>query len=120
MTDNADNTHVNNSGSVRRLSKNQMLTLASTASLNFSSMICYSILGPFFPQEAVKKGLGNTVIGFIFGCFALFNFTSSLIFGRYLVQIGAKFMFVSGLLVSGVATVLFGDFWKYLQGLALS
>ncbi|CAI9576756.1 unnamed protein product [Staurois parvus] len=105
-----------NSNTVRKLSKNQILTLISTASLNFSSMICYSILGPFFPQEAVKKGLSNTVIGLIFGCFAVFNFLSSLIFGRYLVQIGAKFMFVSGLFTSGVATVLFGLLDKIPDG----
>ncbi|XP_018423181.1 PREDICTED: MFS-type transporter SLC18B1 [Nanorana parkeri] len=103
-----DNTPDNNSNSVRKLSKNQILTLISAASLNFSSMICYSILGPFFPQEAVKKGLSNTVIGLIFGCFAICNFVSSLIFGRYLIQIGAKFMLVAGLFTSGVATVLFG------------
>ncbi|KAM9316680.1 MFS-type transporter SLC18B1 [Gastrophryne carolinensis] len=92
----------------RKLSRNQIMTLISTASLNFSSMICYSILGPFFPQEATKKGVSNTVIGLIFGCFAVCNFLSSLILGKYLVQIGAKFMFVTGLFVSGVATVLFG------------
>ncbi|KAM4771003.1 MFS-type transporter SLC18B1-like [Rhinophrynus dorsalis] len=92
----------------RRLSRNQILTLVSTASINFSSMICYSILGPFFPQEALKKGVSETVIGLIFGCFALFNFLSSLIMGRYLVQIGAKFMFITGMLISGCATILFG------------
>ncbi|KAM5165349.1 MFS-type transporter SLC18B1 [Mantella aurantiaca] len=108
MTDLTEATPDSNPSSNRRLSRNQILTLISMASLNFSSMICYSILGPFFPQEAVKKGLSNTVIGLIFGCFALLNFLSSLIFGKYLVQIGAKFMFVAGLFVSGVATVLFG------------
>ncbi|KAM4694615.1 MFS-type transporter SLC18B1 [Discoglossus pictus] len=95
----------NNSG---KLTRSQIFTLMSTASLNFSSMICYSILGPFFPQEAVKKGASNTVIGLIFGCFALFNFLTSLILGNYIVQIGAKFMFVTGMFVSGCATILFG------------
>ncbi|XP_029452441.1 MFS-type transporter SLC18B1 isoform X2 [Rhinatrema bivittatum] len=79
-------------------------------------MICYSILGPFFPQEAVKKGVSNTVIGLIFGCFALFNFLTSLILGKYLVQIGAKFMFVAGMFVSGVATILFGMLDKAPEG----
>ncbi|KAG8582734.1 hypothetical protein GDO81_008184 [Engystomops pustulosus] len=108
MPENTDITPENNTSGSRKLSRNQVLTLISTASLNLSSMICYSILGPFFPQEAVKKGVSNTMVGFIFGCFALFNFLSSLIFGKYIVQIGAKFMFVAGLALSGVATVLFG------------
>ncbi|KAG8444618.1 hypothetical protein GDO86_009688 [Hymenochirus boettgeri] len=100
----------------RKLTKTQMFTLLSTASLNFSSMICYSILGPFFPQEAQKKGVSNTVIGLIFGCFALFNFTTSIIIGNYLVQIGAKFVFVMGMFISGIATILFGFLDKSPDG----
>ncbi|CAH2250179.1 MFS-type transporter SLC18B1 isoform X1 [Pelobates cultripes] len=95
----------NNTG---RFTRSQILTMISTASLNFCSMICYSILGPFFPQEALKKGVSNTMIGLIFGCFAVFNFSASLIFGKYLVNIGPKFMFVTGLFVSACATILFG------------
>ncbi|XP_053566921.1 MFS-type transporter SLC18B1 [Bombina bombina] len=91
-----------------KLSRSQIFTLMSAASLNFSSMICYSILGPFFPQEALKKGVSSTITGLIFGCFALFNFLTSLILGKYLVQIGAKFMLVSGMFTSGCATILFG------------
>ncbi|CAB1335535.1 unnamed protein product [Coregonus sp. 'balchen'] len=60
----------------QRMTRNQILTLISIASVNFSSMICYSILGPFFPKE--------------------------------IVQIGAKFMLISGLFVSSVCTILFG------------
>uniref|UniRef100_F7EI89 Solute carrier family 18 member B1 n=1 Tax=Monodelphis domestica TaxID=13616 RepID=F7EI89_MONDO len=92
----------------RRLSREQISILISAASINLGSMMCYSILGPFFPNEAEKKDVSNTVIGMIFGCFALFNLLSSLLFGKYLVQIGAKFMFVAGMFVSGGATILFG------------
>lgn len=70
--------------------------------------MCYSILGPFFPKEAEKKGVSNTVTGMIFGCYALFDLLASLVFGKYLVQIGAKFMFVAGMFVSGGVTILFG------------
>lgn len=35
----------------QRMTRQQTLTLISIASVNFSSMICYSILGPFFPNE---------------------------------------------------------------------
>ncbi|ETE67878.1 hypothetical protein L345_06331, partial [Ophiophagus hannah] len=92
----------------KRLSREQMFIMISTASLNFGSMVCYSILGPFFPKEAEKKGVSSTIVGFIFGCFALFNFLTSLIMGKYLVQIGAKFMFIAGMFVSGCVTILFG------------
>ncbi|XP_034525050.1 MFS-type transporter SLC18B1 isoform X3 [Ailuropoda melanoleuca] len=92
----------------RQLSREQLFVLISAASINLGSMMCYSILGPFFPKEAEKKGVSNTVTGMIFGCYALFDLLASLVFGKYLVQIGAKFMFVAGMFVSGGVTVLFG------------
>nr|XP_046268790.1 MFS-type transporter SLC18B1 [Scatophagus argus] len=91
-----------------KMTRQQILTLVSVASVNFSSMICYSILGPFFPNEAVKKGASQTVIGLIFGCYAVCNLIGSLILGKYIVQIGAKFMLVTGLFVSSVCTIMFG------------
>ncbi|KAJ3612918.1 hypothetical protein NHX12_019175 [Muraenolepis orangiensis] len=90
------------------MSRTQIFTLISIASVNFGSMICYSILGPFFPIEASKKGASQTVIGLIFGCYALSGFVGSLLMGKYIVQIGAKFMLVSGLFVSAGCTIMFG------------
>ncbi|XP_024286247.1 MFS-type transporter SLC18B1 isoform X7 [Oncorhynchus tshawytscha] len=100
----------------QRMTRYQILTLTSIASVNFSSMICYSILGPFFPKEAVQKGASQTVIGLIFGCYALCNLMGSLVLGKYIVQIGAKFMLISGLFVSSVCTILFGLLDKVPDG----
>ncbi|XP_066171505.1 MFS-type transporter SLC18B1 isoform X3 [Sylvia atricapilla] len=100
----------------RRLSREQLFTIIAAASINFSSMICYSILGPFFPSEAEKKGASNTIVGLIFGCYALFNFLASIILGNYLSEIGAKFMFVAGMFVSGCVTILFGMLDKVPSG----
>ncbi|XP_062864121.1 MFS-type transporter SLC18B1 [Trichomycterus rosablanca] len=94
--------------SASKMSRHQILTLIAMASINFSSMICYSILGPFFPSEAEKKGVSQAVIGLIFGCYAFCTLVGSLILGKYIVQIGAKFMITAGLLISGGCTVLFG------------
>ncbi|OXB68408.1 hypothetical protein ASZ78_010029 [Callipepla squamata] len=106
----------------RRLTRQQLFTMLAAASINFSSMICFSILGPFFPAElcsflqAEKKGASSTVVGLIFGCFAVVNFLTSLIFGNYLTKIGAKFMFVAGMFVSGCVTILFGMLDKVPNG----
>ncbi|XP_019746099.1 MFS-type transporter SLC18B1 [Hippocampus comes] len=91
-----------------RMTRQQTLTLISMASVNFSSMICYSILGPFFPIEAEKKGASQTMVGVIFGCYAVSNLIGALILGRYIVQIGAKMMLILGLFVSSGCTILFG------------
>ncbi|KAK1793327.1 hypothetical protein P4O66_011724, partial [Electrophorus voltai] len=91
-----------------KMTRQQILTLIAMASINVSSMICYSILGPFFPQEAAKRGVDQAVIGLIFGCYAMCSLIGSLILGKYIVQIGAKFMITAGLFVSGGCTVAFG------------
>uniref|UniRef100_A0A3Q0SMW4 Solute carrier family 18 member B1 n=1 Tax=Amphilophus citrinellus TaxID=61819 RepID=A0A3Q0SMW4_AMPCI len=106
MSDNS--TTAESSESPPRFTRKEVLTLISMASVNFSSMICYSILGPFFPTEAVKKGASQTVVGLIFGCYAICNLISSLILGKYIVQIGAKFMLIAGLFVSSGCTIVFG------------
>ncbi|NWI85977.1 S18B1 protein, partial [Pitta sordida] len=103
-------------GESRRFTREQIFTLFAAASINFSSMICYSILGPFFPSEAEKKGVSNTIVGLIFGCFAFFNFFASLVLGNYLTHIGAKFMFVAGMFLSGCVTILFGMLDKVPSG----
>uniref|UniRef100_A0A8C6QDQ3 Solute carrier family 18, subfamily B, member 1 n=1 Tax=Nannospalax galili TaxID=1026970 RepID=A0A8C6QDQ3_NANGA len=91
-----------------RLSREQLFVLVSAASMNLGCMMAYSILGPFFPHEAEKKGASNTMIGMIFGCYALFELLASLVFGKYLVYIGAKFMLIAGMFVSGGVIILFG------------
>ncbi|XP_012693506.2 MFS-type transporter SLC18B1 isoform X2 [Clupea harengus] len=92
----------------QRLSRQQILTMIAMSSINFSSMICYSILAPFFPSEAKKKGVNQTMIGLIFGWYALFVLVGSLLLGKYIVQIGAKTMIILGIFVSAVCTILFG------------
>ncbi|XP_078503153.1 MFS-type transporter SLC18B1-like isoform X2 [Lissotriton helveticus] len=100
----------------RKFSREQIFILISCASINFFSTITFSLLAPFFPQEAAKKGVSKFVVGLIFGCFALFNFISSLIMGQYLVQIGAKVMLLAGMFASGIATILFGMLDKAADG----
>ncbi|XP_028824299.1 MFS-type transporter SLC18B1 isoform X2 [Denticeps clupeoides] len=91
-----------------RWSRQQVFTMVAMSSVNFSSMICYSILAPFFPSEARRKGVSQTIIGLIFGWYALCVLLVSLLLGKYIVQIGAKFMIISGIFVSAVCTMLFG------------
>ncbi|XP_073075726.1 MFS-type transporter SLC18B1 [Manis javanica] len=99
-------------GTSSLLSREQLFVLVSAAAVNLVSMMCYSMLGPFFSKEAAKNGASSTVTGMIFGCYSLFDLLAALVFGKYLsinlVQIGAKFMFVAGIFVSGGVTIIFG------------
>ncbi|KAL5014839.1 hypothetical protein ScPMuIL_009109 [Solemya velum] len=86
----------------------QKFTLVSMAFMEFCASTCFSLLAPFFPTEANKKGASDTLVGMIFGAFELVIFISAPIFGNYLTRIGSKFMFIAGVMVCGTCAILFG------------
>lgn len=90
--------------------------LVSMALMNFFASTCFSLLAPFYPAEAAKKGVSTTVTGFIFGVFELVIFLSAPIFGNYITRIGSKFMFSSGVFVCGGCAILFGVLDKCPDG----
>ncbi|XP_030644548.1 MFS-type transporter SLC18B1 [Chanos chanos] len=90
------------------MSRQQIVTILAMSCTYVSSGLCYSVLGPFFPKEAEKKGVSQTVIGLIFGSFAFFTLVGSVILGKYIAHIGAKFLIVAGLFISTGCTILFG------------
>ncbi|XP_048236762.1 MFS-type transporter SLC18B1-like [Haliotis rufescens] len=75
---------------------------------NTFASCCISLLGPFFPVEAAKKGASKTVVGFIFSCPELVVFLTSPLFGALLSEISPRFMCVSGLWVFSSCVILFG------------
>ncbi|XP_063433423.1 MFS-type transporter SLC18B1-like [Mytilus trossulus] len=94
--------------SFSRITRREKLLLLSMGLMNFFACTCFSLLAPFFPAEAARKGVSTTVTGFIFGVFEFVIFISSPIFGNYITRIGSKFMFSCGTFVTGTCAILFG------------
>ncbi|KAK3088776.1 hypothetical protein FSP39_023627 [Pinctada imbricata] len=90
------------------LPRKHKMILASVCMADFLSYLSLSLLAPFFPKEASNKGVNDTISGWIFGVFALSQVLFSPVFGKLLPHVGLKFMYVSGLFLSGGTTVLFG------------
>ncbi|KAJ0181292.1 hypothetical protein K1T71_003377 [Dendrolimus kikuchii] len=93
---------------LRLFTRHQKLTLVCLALVDFMSFCSMSVMAPFFPREASAKGLSDTMCGLVFSFYAVVMFFTSPLFGKFLPAMGAKFMFISGLLVAGVCNVLFG------------
>lgn len=91
-----------------RLSRSQKLTLFCLCLVNFTSYISYSVIAPFYPQEAAFKGMREAVSGFVFSVYALTMMVFSPIFGKLVPILGAKLIFFSGILCAGGANILFG------------
>ncbi|CAG5133319.1 unnamed protein product, partial [Candidula unifasciata] len=91
-----------------RLSKRSLLTAFLICLANFCGGCIYSIPSPFFPAVAARKGMSESLTGFLFSSSELISFACSILFGKYLMHIGPKFLYVSSIYLSGVSSILFG------------
>ncbi|KAK2184640.1 hypothetical protein NP493_259g01027 [Ridgeia piscesae] len=89
-------------------SRRQKLLLLALALVDLTSNMSLSVLAPFFPDEAAKKGVSDTTSGFIFGVFALVQFITSPIFGKLMPVVGARFLLLAGQFFGGGCVLLFG------------
>lgn len=76
-----------------------------------------AVLAPFFPHEASKKGMTESVSGGVFSVYALVIMISSPLFGKLIPVTGPKILLVVGVFVSGSSNILFG-FLDRLDGTA--
>lgn len=78
--------------------------------VNFLSNSAYSSIAPFYPTEAISKGVDPSMLGLVFSCYSLAMFIFSPFFKSMLDKWGSKPVLIVGLTVQGVAMVIFGVF----------
>ena len=66
-----------------KMTKNQLAAITLLSLNFFFNWAYYSLFAPFFPEEAIKKGMNTTQIGIIFGVFQLILMIFTPIFGKY-------------------------------------
>lgn len=98
---------------VSALSSRQILSISMLSLANLCSTIAFSCIAPFYPAEAKLKNLSETQTGIVFGIFEFTMFIISPIFGKYIIVIGARTMFIVGIAVTGITAIFFG-FLNYL------
>ncbi|XP_046584319.1 MFS-type transporter SLC18B1-like [Haliotis rubra] len=84
------------------------LLLVVIAASNFCVLCCVSLIAPFYAIEAAKKGVGETVIGVIYGCSEFVIFLTSPIIGYLLSKFSPRSFYIVGLWMFGICEVLFG------------
>ncbi|XP_070533946.1 MFS-type transporter SLC18B1-like [Ptychodera flava] len=97
-----------NADKVGMFTRSQKITVVTLSLANLANSVSFSILAPFFPTKAKTMGASDTVIGLIFGCYSLVRFVVSPILGKFLPQIGARFMFLSGSFACGYCAIIYG------------
>nr|XP_054753894.1 MFS-type transporter SLC18B1-like [Lytechinus pictus] len=108
-SDDVDNEHLDDDSCGKyKITKSDMITFLCLVVSTFISWLAFSIMAPFFPNEAHRRGLKDIEVAVIFSLQALTSTIISPIVGKFLPMIGAKVTLVSGLFLEAAGNVLFG------------
>lgn len=102
-------------GSAPRSDKtNRRIVITVLCMVNLIANSAYSSIAPFFPAEAVQKGLPQSSLGFIFAGYSLSMFVFSPLLGYILTKYGRKNVLILGCLCESIAMFCFG-FFVYIK-----
>lgn len=65
------------------ITRTQLIAISLLSLFYFISSSYYSLFAPFLPEQALKKDISLTQVGFIFGVFEFVLLILSPIFGKY-------------------------------------
>jgi len=88
--------------------REQWLTIVTFCVVNFCNAMCVSMQAPFYPREAVRKGLKVWHFGLVFGAFEITVFLVSPIIGSSIKKIGVKRTLNVGIGAVGIILVAYG------------
>jgi len=95
--------------------------LACLCLVNLFANSAYSSIAPFYPIEAVKKGVPTSIHGLVFAAYSISMAIFSPLFARFLNVYGPKRVLIVGCVCEGVAMIVFGlfDFVNGAQAYAI-
>lgn len=96
--------------------RQQLLTVVTFVVVNFCNAMCVSMQAPFYPREAVSKGLEVWHFGLVFGAFEITVFLVSPIIGSYLNKFGVKRTLNIGIGLVGVILIFYGCLGFFKSG----
>lgn len=88
--------------------KDQWMTIITFVVVNFCNAMCVSMQAPFYPREAVSKGLQVWHFGLVFGAFEITVFIVSPIIGANLNRFGVKRTLNIGIGAVGLILIGYG------------
>lgn len=89
-------------------SRDQLLIIVTFVVVNFCNALCASMQAPFYPREAVRKGLKVWHFGLVFGAFELTVFAVSPLIGTFLKKLGVKKTLNIGISLVGTVLIFYG------------
>ncbi|XP_015784525.1 MFS-type transporter SLC18B1 [Tetranychus urticae] len=99
-----------------KLARNKIVLCLLTT--GFSLYSVFSIIAPFYPQEAGHKGIPESIYGLVFSSHALTIILISPFIGKAIHRFEIKHLLMSGILLTGLSMILFG-FLHYITNTIL-
>ena len=87
-------------------SQKKLLAVLSLVSMLSGSLA--ALMFPFFPAEASRRGLSQTVISGVFSCFAATQLASYPLLARLTPAVGVHRLYSAGLATAAITTIVFG------------
>jgi MFS family permease len=87
---------------------NSTLLITVICLVNLIANSAYSSIAPFFPNEAISKGVPESVLGLIFSSYSIAMFVFAPLFKVMLDKYGSKKTLILGLVSMGIAMIVFG------------
>ncbi|XP_074644436.1 MFS-type transporter SLC18B1-like [Tubulanus polymorphus] len=88
--------------------RNKYILLGVMNTMNLLEWMSFFALVPFYPNEAIKRGLSHGTIGWIIAVFPISQLFSSYFAGVYMTRVGVKLMFCGGAFINSISVVAFG------------
>lgn len=99
-----------------KLARNKIVLCLLTT--GFSLYSVFSIIAPFYPQEAGHKGIPESIYGLVFSSHALTIMLISPLIGKALYRFEIKHLLMTGILLTGLSMIAFG-FLHYISNTLL-
>ena len=87
-------------------SQKKLLAVLSLVSMLSGSLA--ALMFPFFPAEASRRGLSQTLISGVFSCFAATQLASYPLLARLTPAVGVHRLYSAGLATAAITTIVFG------------
>lgn len=95
---------------IKEENRKRKIVVAILCLVNLFANSAYSSIAPFYPIEAVKKGVPSSTLGIIFAGYSLSMFIFSPLFSRMLTKLGRKNVLMIGCLCESISMFCMGLF----------
>lgn len=93
-----------------KVPRKSYILLAVMCAVNLLANSAYSSIAPFYPNEAISKGVPEILLGFVFSGYSVSMVIFSPLFSKLLYTKGCRTVITIGCLAEGIAMCVFGTF----------